>query len=174
MMSLLLAELLSLLSTELIDTPISGRYALRTIHLLNSAQMDQVRAHHYPCLIIMAASETHDPGQFANTARQKYRIDMIVCAESCSLTAYKVDQISGTADNMTIYNITDKIREILYQNKKLVSSTFEMEPEYSASPVRVSGSGKYDYRQVTISYTRLEYYTGMQNDQSHLTPAYQL
>ena len=86
--------------------------------------------------------------------------------------AYKVNGTPGTTTNMTILDTTDIIRKVLYQNKRITSETFTMLPEFTAERVRESPTERLKARRLRVSYTRLELYTGMQNDQPSLTPPF--
>lgn len=169
----LLARLLALFTTEMID---NNDY-LQSIHILDDFSMEVIlNTEHLPALVISPVGERHEQGPFANTSREYYSIRLRIVARSSETYAYMVDPLSGTTTNKTVFELTDIIRDILYENKRLVSSTFEMTPQFNVTDLAViwgGSSGQYSARDINIEYTNLELYTGMANTQDHLEPAYQ-
>lgn len=118
-------------------------------------------------------TERHEPGPFENTSREIFAIRLRIIARSADTYAYQVDPISGTVTNKTIHWLSEQVRKVLFANKRLVDSTFEMRPTFTITDLNVlwsNQSGQYSARDINIEYTQLEGYTGMQNNQASLDP----
>jgi hypothetical protein len=167
-MNELIAELLVLFNTELVGTD----YYFRSVHILDNFAMETLlRVQHFPALVITPINERHEQGPFADTAREIFAIRLRIAARSKDTYAYQVDAIEGTKHNRDVFTLSDKIRDVLYQNKRLVTNTFELRPKFNCTILNVlwtEQSGQFSARDIQIEYTRLELYTGMQNDQSSL------
>ena len=170
-MNNLLTEIAALLYTDLVTT----KGYLTTVMVMDDFTAEvSLKAQHLPTLIVMPVSETHEPGPFGDTARQRLRITLRVVARSADPLAYQTNAVSGTPENTNVFNMTKEVRRVLYDNKKLTSNTFEMTPEFTVTDLKVlwnRQSGHFSARDISLEYTQLEYYTGMQNEQSSLDTA---
>jgi len=165
----LLAQLLLLFTTELVQT---SPYYFCSVHILkNFAAAFELRNDHLPALVINPMGDRHEQGPFSNTAREVYQIKLRIVARSVDSYAYQVEALTGTPTNFNVHILSEQIRKVLYDNKKLTNDTFEMKPLFTARDVEVmytEESGAFSIRDIDLEYTRLEGYTGMQNDQDSL------
>ena len=165
-MNELLSRLLELLTVEMI----TNNDYVASIHIMDDITTESLlRINHLPAIIIMSMGEDHTQGPFSNSARETFSLNLVLICRSSNTYAYEVDPLTGTTTNRNIYALTDILKGILYENKKLVSSTFEMTPKFQCIDVRGASQNGTTVRTVMLEYTRLEKYTGMQNEQ---TPPY--
>lgn len=162
-MDFIMAQLRKLFEDNLRD---SLSYIVAVLILDAISKETIMKAQHYPSIVITPKTEDHPPGPFALTARQVYRITLMILARSVNIEAYQVPSNSGTPENPTIYAISRKIREILFANKHLIDSVFEMRSMFVVNQIQV---GNVSAQNITIEYAELERYTGMQNSQDSLS-----
>jgi len=162
----ILAALTQLLLTELRD---NAEY-ITSVHVLDSITKDNlVDIQTFPAVVIIPSRDWIVQGPFANTNTYHYEVNFWIVARSADILAYIVPAIEGEPENKTIYVIARKLNEILYANKKLVASgtekTFEMIDRFDTAEQQV---GNLSAMRVSVEYTVLKVYTGMQNEQSSL------
>jgi hypothetical protein len=119
----------------------------------------------------MPAGETHEPGPMANTARQVLGVRMRLIMQSADQHSYMLDPITGTAYNITVLEMTDRVREFLYENKRPVDDIFEMRPLFRVDDgMWMSDGVARVIREISLEYTKLEGWTGAANNQTSLSP----
>lgn len=169
-MTELLAQLYLFLFEELIKT----EKIINSIHLLDDYGMgDKLKANHMPALVITPMNEQHETGPAADTAREIFGIRLRIIGKSVSEQAYQIKPLENTATVVDVNTISDKIKTVLYGNKRLTQDIFEMRPKFTCrflSTLFNGQSGHFTAKDIFIEYTRLELYTGMQNDQDTIQP----
>lgn len=168
-MNTLLADLLKLLY----DNMVVIDKTITSIHILDTFSMETLlKVQHLPAIVISATTERHEQGPFTNTAREIYVLRLRLIARSVDVNAYQVVPVAGVSSVTNIFSLSNRVRDILYQNKRLNAGVFEMRPRFDCVDLNVlwsEKSGQYSARDIYIEYTKLELYDGMQNEQSSLT-----
>ena len=161
----LLLALYNLFKMNLVDAPIPR---LKTVHIWDTFAMETLlKIQHLPTLVITPTKDWHVQGPFAETARESYAIRLRIVANSIDVHAYVTGNMVAN-----VHQLSSDIRDILYQNKKLTNTVFELNPKFEAVDINVLYQSKLDghfsARDIFIEYTKLELYTGMQNEQNSL------
>lgn len=164
-MDTLLAQLLTLLWNNLVSS--TPKY-FRLIDMIDAFyETRSISTTDLPALIIRPAGDRPEQGPFIDVNRIVYAVEMLIIARSIDWQKWQSE--SGLPN---VHEMTRKIREVLFANKKLTSDTFEMRDLFEVQDLtwdRPMG-GKTASRQIRIEYTKLELYTGMVNNQPDLDP----
>jgi hypothetical protein len=165
MMGQLLAELMLVLKAYLVDDV----KAVSTVQVIYEVVgQNRLEMHHLPAIIVFPERYEHPQGPFTITAKGRYTIKVMGITQSTDPAAYQILPTAGETPTVrTIHDIADLTQTRLYQQKKLTgTSTFEMEPVYDIS--YGMWQGLYPMFSLNLVYTKLETYSGMQNDQASL------
>lgn len=159
-MSYILEELGKLITSKFV----TELNYIKRVHILTSNEaMTNLTVENIPAIIITPIGEVHTVGPAANMARQIYSISIKIVARSSDPNKFR----TKLADK-NIFDLTQKLRELLYKNKRLDNKLFEMKNNFIVRDIDVlfnMSDGVFNAREINIEYVSIEAYVLESNSQ---------
>lgn len=162
------SELLKELSQYLYDNLVQGdiKY-FNDVIILDNNTFDRIKVHQYPLLVVNYIGQNQRQGRFVNTNTIVKTIKIQIISFTIDPEAYLV----GDPGYTPITDLTEIIRLLLYQNKKLTSDTFAITDRFDINQIPFpfgEESGGLAAMDIFVDYEFLEEFTGGQNNQESL------
>ena len=159
-------------------TPLANKapWNLKGIYSMSDFESEtNLKTTQFPCLVIAERGENTVSGPFGNTQTTSFRVTVRVVARSINPKKYRESENAGN-----VFAITSEVRRLLATDKRL--STISDGFTYSLGIISETTDrdflfqttfGHANVRDIMVTYSRLEDWTGPQNNQTTLeTPAF--